>query len=150
LFSKAQQTLLGDYAIELLGELGYRGSVSLPGDFYSRDHEWLMALDGWGSDYPAASNFIKGRFTCDAPLTPSAGFCDPRIDAMIERATRMQLDDPAQAGVLWAEIDRAIVDQAPYMWLVNLIAIEFVAERMGNYQYSKQWGSALLDQLWVR
>ncbi len=81
-----------------------------------------MALGAWGSDYPAASNFITGWFTCDAALTPSAGFCDPRIDAMIERATQMQLDDPAEAGALWAEIDREIVDQAPYVWLVNLIA----------------------------
>jgi peptide/nickel transport system substrate-binding protein len=109
-----------------------------------------MALGAWGQDYPAASNFIKDRFTCDASLRPSSGFCDPRIDAMIERATQMQLDDPAEAGKLWAEIDREIVDQAPYMWLFNLIRIEFVSERVGNYQYSKQWGSALLDQLWVR
>jgi YVTN family beta-propeller protein len=149
-FSKAQQTLLGDYMIELLGELGYRGSMRPPRDFSRRDHEWQMALGAWGQDYPAASNFIKDRFTCDASLRPSSGFCDPRIDAMIERATQMQLDDPAEAGKLWAEIDREIVDQAPYMWLFNLIRIEFVSERVGNYQYSKQWGSALLDQLWVR
>ena len=44
---------------------------------------------------------------------------------------------------------RAIVDQAPYVWLVNSIAVEFVSERVGNYQYSQQWGS-LLDQMWVR
>jgi len=150
LFSKAQQTLLGDYAIELLGELGYRGSIRPPRDFYRPHHEWQMALGAWGGDYPAASNFIKDRFTCDASLNPSSGFCDPRIDAMIERATQMQLDDPAEAGELWAEIDREIVDQAPYMWLFNLIRIEFVSERVGNYQYSTQWGSALLDQLWVR
>ncbi len=150
LFSKAQQTLLGDYMIELLGELGYRGSMRPPRDFYTTDHEWQMALDAWGEDYPAASNFITDRFTCDASLTPSAGFCDPRIDAMIERATQMQLDDPAEAGALWAQIDREIVDQAPYMWLFNLIRVEFVSERVGNYRYSAQWGSSLLDQLWVR
>jgi peptide/nickel transport system substrate-binding protein len=150
LFSKAQQTLLGDYMIELLGELGYRGSMRPPRDFYRPDHEWQMALDAWGEDYPAASNFITDRFTCDASLTPSAEFCDPRIDAMIERATQMQLDDPAEAGALWAEIDREIVDQAPYMWLFNLVRIEFVSERVGNYQWSAQWGSALLDQVWVQ
>jgi YVTN family beta-propeller protein len=149
LFSKAQQTLLGDYMIELLGELGYRGSIRPPKDFDRAHHEWQMALSAWGSDYPAASNFIKGWFTCDAALTPWSGFCDPRIDAKIERATQMQLDDPAQAGKLWAEIDREIVDQAPHMWLFNLIRVEFVSERVDNYQYSKQWGS-LLDQMWVR
>jgi YVTN family beta-propeller protein len=150
LFSKAQQTRLGDYMIELLGELGYRGSIRPPKDFYRAHHEWQIALGAWGSDYPAASNFIKGWFTCDAALPASSGFCDPRIDAKIERATQMQLDDPAQAGKLWAEIDREIVDQAPHMWLLNLIRVEFVSERVGNYQYSKQWGGALLDQLWVR
>jgi len=149
LFSKAQQTLLGNYMIELLGEVGYRGSMRPPRDFDRSHHEWQMALDAWGQDYPAASNFITNRFTCDASWVPSPGFCDPRIDAMIERATRMQLDDPVEAGALWAEIDREIVDQAPYMWLINLIRIEFVSERVGNYQWSQQWGS-LLDQMWVR
>jgi peptide/nickel transport system substrate-binding protein len=53
---------------------------------------------------------------------------------MIDRATGTQLDDPAAADVLWAEVDRAIVDEAPYVWLVNLIDVEFVSERVGNYQ----------------
>jgi hypothetical protein len=53
---------------------------------------------------------------------------------------------PERRGELWAEIDRALVDQAPNVWLANPIAVEFVSERVGNYQYSQQWGS-LLDQL---
>ena len=61
----------------------------------------------------------------------------------------MQVDDPAAAGLLWAEIDRAIVDQAPHMWFLNASAVEFVSERVGNYQWSLQWGS-LLNHLWVR
>lgn len=68
---------------------------------------------------------------------------------MIERATQMQADDPAAAGALWAAIDREIVDQAPYLWLANEIAVEFVSERVGNYQRNPQWG-ILLNQLWVR
>ena len=68
---------------------------------------------------------------------------------MIDRAIQVQADDPAASGALWAEIDRAIVDQAPYLWLVNPITVEFVSERVGNYQFSLQWG-VLLNQLWVR
>ncbi len=68
---------------------------------------------------------------------------------MIDRAILMQLEDPAAAGELWSEIDRAIVDQAPYVWLVNPIAVEFVSERVGNYQLRPQWGM-LLNQLWVQ
>jgi peptide/nickel transport system substrate-binding protein len=147
----ARADLLGDYMIELLDELGYVGSVEATTlkDFYGPDNEFQMAFDGWGTDYPAASNFITNRFPCDTSFAPSAGFCDPRVDAMIDRATQTQLEDPAAAGALWAEVDRAIVDQAPYVWLVNQIGVEFVSERVGNYQWSQQWGS-LLDQLWVR
>ena len=152
LWSDAQLGLLRDYMIELLDELGYVGIVEEAGtfdEFYSPDLEFQMAFDAWFTDYPAASNFISNRFTCDNSYTPSAGFCDPRIDDMIDRATQMQIDDPAAAGALWAEVDRAIVDQAPYVWLVNPIAVEFVSERVGNYQFSQQF-STLLDQLWVR
>lgn len=39
--------------------------------------------------------------------------------------------------------------EAPYVWLVNPVAVAFVSERVGNYQYSQEWGS-LLDQLWVQ
>jgi YVTN family beta-propeller protein len=144
---------VGEYMIELLDELGFVGSmkrVPTYEEFYAPDPEFQMALDAWGSDFPAASNFITNQFTCNASGNdPSAGFCDPRIDAMIDRATQTQLEDPAAAGALWAEVDRAIVDRAPYVWLVNPIAVEFVSGRVGNYQYSQQW-STLLDQLWVR
>jgi peptide/nickel transport system substrate-binding protein len=150
--SEAQARLLEDYMIELLDDLGYVGSVELvahPDHFYTPELEFDMVVDGWASDYPAASNFITNRFTCDSSWIPSARFCDPQIDALIERATQMQIDDPAAAGAPWAEVDRAIVDQAPHVWLVNSIAVEFVSERVGNYQYSQQWAT-LLDQMWVR
>jgi ABC-type oligopeptide transport system substrate-binding subunit len=82
-----------------------------------------MALDAWELDYPAASNFIANRFACEGSLPPSAGFCDAAIDAMIARASQMQPQDPAAAGALWADIERAIVDQAPHLWLVNPEAV---------------------------
>jgi ABC-type oligopeptide transport system substrate-binding subunit len=88
--SDAQVRLLGDYMKELLDELGYVGSVELvadDGDFYSPDLEFDMVVDAWIMDYPAASNFITNRFTCDASYPPG-GFCDPHIDALIDRATQ--------------------------------------------------------------
>ena len=150
--SKSQARLLVDYLRDLLAELGYVGSAEVVADFdffYSPELEFQMVVDGWASDYPAASNFITNRFTCDASWNPSAGFCDPRIDDRIDRATQKQIVDPAAAGPLWAEVDRAIVDEAPYVWLANPIEVEFVSERVGNYQYSQQWGS-LPDLMWVR
>ena len=101
------------------------------------------------ADHPAASNFIAGRFTCHASFTPPASFCDRKIDRMINHALLVQTDDQTAASPLWAAIDRAIVDEAPYLWLVNELNIDFVSERVGNYQRSPQWG-LLYDQLWVR
>ena len=146
-----QGRVLGDYLVDLLDRLGYHGRVRpLPVNaFYARGYEFQLALDAWGADYPAASNFITNRFTCDATYIPSAGFCDRKIDAMIERATKMQASDPTAAGALWARIDHSFVDQAPYVWLENPVAVEFISQRVGNYRWSLQWGS-LLDQLWVR
>jgi YVTN family beta-propeller protein len=149
-----QGAAFGNYMVGLLGELGYEGSVRTlsPGEFYDPRNEFQMAFDGFLADYPAASNFITQMFGCEGTYSPSAassGFCDPKIDAMIDDATQLQLDDPAAAGALWAEVERAIVDQAPYVWLENRIAVEFVSERVGNYQWSPMWGS-LLNQMWVR
>ena len=144
---------LGKYMVDLLGKLGYNASVRRlsVGAFETlaaRSSEFQMALAAWSADFNAASNFINVFFTCDAVLN-SSGFCDQRIDEMVEEATRVQIDDPVAAGALWAEIDRAIVDQAPYVWLTNPNSIDFVSERVGNYQFSLQWG-ILLNQLWVQ
>lgn len=142
---------LAQYVVSLLEGLGYRtSSEQLPVQaFYDPENEFQIALAGWASDYPAASNFIVGQLTCASFLTPEDAFCDPAIDAMVEHALEVQADDPAAAGGLWAEIDRSIVDQAPYVWLVNGNGIDVVADRVGNYQRNPQWGP-LLSQLWVR
>jgi len=143
--------LLGEYMIELLDELGYRGEVKPLSveEFFSPGNEFHMALMGWSLDYPAASTFISPFHTCGASFSPRSGSCDREIDLMIDRATQMQVEDPTASGALWAEIDRKIVDQAPHLWLVNPIDVKFVSERVGNYQYGLQWG-VLFNQLWVQ
>jgi peptide/nickel transport system substrate-binding protein len=110
---------------------------------------------GWIADYPAESGFIRVNLTCGAFVPGSvdnlnyAGFCDPRMDAQVARAVELQGVDPHAAGELWATIDRRIVDQAPWVPLYNTRSIDFVSERVGNYQDHLQWG-VLVDQLWVR
>ena len=142
---------LADYMVELLEDLGYRGSVrAVPEeDFFTPTTDFQMRFQGWGPDYPSASSMFVQLFPCGAPLIPVAGFCDPQIDAMIDEALAVQADDPAASGPLWAEIDRAIVKQAPFVWLVNPPALVFASERVGNYQVSLSQG-VLLSQLWVR
>ena len=129
-----------------------RGVVrSLPaGEFYRDGNEFQMAFDAWGADYPAASNFITNRFTCDASYEPPTGFCDPPIDAMIDRATRMQTgtrQPPALSGR--RSITRSST-RPRTSGSANPIAVEFVSERVGNYQYQPSMGQDCFNQLWVR
>jgi len=106
-------------------------------------------------DYPAASAYLNVLLSCDAFKPGSATnqnwseFCDRRIDAWIQRALALQATDPYRANQLWARVDHAIVDQAPFVPLFSHRQVDFVSRRVGNYQYHPQWG-ILLDQLWVR
>ena len=76
-------------------------------------------------------------------------FCDPQIDHQIARARELEVTDPALASSLWSRIDRELVDQGPVVPLVNPKQVNFLSQRVGNYQYNPQW-NVLLDQLWVR
>ena len=140
---------IGEHLTEVLEELGYKvTTTAVPGEEFPTDR-FQMALTGWGPAYPAASTFFDELLTCNAPYFVVTGFCDPEIDAMMERAKLMQLDDPVAAGALWAEVDRAIVDQAPFVWLFNPIDVVTVSDRVRNFQRNPNWG-ILLNQLWVR
>ena len=142
---------LGNYMVELLDDLGYRATVERDsrGAFYAPRNRFQIALEGWGADYPAASNFFVNRFTCESPLTPDERFCDAEFDRKVDRALRVQVANPSSAGALWASIDRAAVDEALYVWLVNPTTVNFVSSRVENYQYASTWG-VLLTQLWIR
>jgi peptide/nickel transport system substrate-binding protein len=146
----------GSYITGLLEELGYRVEFVRSGyDAYlaalldSRDRAQVSHLS-WIADYPTASNFFFGLARCGSRNNPyEAAYCDPELEAAIERAERAQLTDPQLAGRLWAIADRRIVDQSPFVPISNQIATDFVSARVGNYQYHPQLG-VLLDQLWVR
>jgi peptide/nickel transport system substrate-binding protein len=66
----------------------------------------------------------------------------------IERALTAQATDPEAARGLWERIDRQIVDQAPWVPLVNPKVVDVLSKRVGNYQYNPY--GVLIDQLWVR
>jgi peptide/nickel transport system substrate-binding protein len=107
-----------------------------PGDSRSRRSTWRTST--------------RGSFLPRNPgNTNVAGFCDRRIDRDITHALELQTSDLGAANDLWARIDRAVVDRAPWLFLANPKTTVFVSERVGNYQYNPQWG-VLLDQLWVR
>ena len=82
-------------------------------------------------------------------LQPQAEFCDPHADQLASQAQAAQLTDPAAARRLWAQVDRIVTDQAPWVPILSFGNTAFVSARAGNYQESPISGP-LYDQMWVR
>ena len=119
------------------------------------------ARSSWASpaglaDIPAASDFFLPVLTCrsfyqnPASTDNLAEFCDPHADQLASQAQAAQQTDPAAARRLWAQVDRIVTDQAPWVPIFNESGTWFVSARVGNYQESPYYTGPLLDQMWVR
>jgi peptide/nickel transport system substrate-binding protein len=149
------------YAARLLTKLGLPAHVH-----HAKLGEWFrevyvspsrvqFAVNWWYADFSAATNFIGQQFTCDSRRPEpgdsmnTAQLCDRALDRKVRAAEVADASDPEEAGQLWAEADRALVDLAPAVFVATPSEIDVVSARVGNYQWNPQWG-VLLDQLWVR
>jgi peptide/nickel transport system substrate-binding protein len=142
------------YLASVFESLGYRTSVrkfSNP----AKNPNGQAVYSGWIPDYAAPGGFIPPTLSCGAytPIpgqnTNFAGFCDPAIDRGMARAGALQNADPEGASRQWAEVDREITREAPWVAFANGAVVEVKSPRVGNYQVNPQLGT-LLDQLWVR
>lgn len=151
---------IGSHLVSVLDQIGYRATLrSFPdpagfplADSRSRGQiSWFT----WYSDYPAPSNFIEPLLTCSSFLPHSrsnlnlAEFCNPSIDAQIQRAAATQALEPGAASGIWTRIDGELTNQATWLPLYNPQIPVALATRVGNYEYHPFW-RVLLDQLWVR
>ncbi len=154
----------GDYLVSVLQSLGYKAKLKVirekvPGDYFralaAAKDPVQAGFGGWTPDYPSSAAYFSQLLTCAAykPGKPDninyGGFCNPGIDRQIAHATELQTSDPNAASLLWSKIDREIVDQAPWVTMANSKQVNFLSDRVGNYQYNPISG-VLLDQLWVR
>ena len=114
---------------------------------YESDSRMMGGLIVWFPDYPSPSTFIETNFACSSPVNLPR-FCDPELDRRMQRARELQATDPAGAAAIWAELDAAITDQAPWVPLATFNSTAFVSPQVGNVQIHPQWG-ILVDQLWV-
>jgi YVTN family beta-propeller protein len=152
----------GRYMASLLHAIGFRGRLKvLPMHTYfarvldSRSRT-QVGYWGWAAEFPSPIDVVQPVFGCAGfvPASPQlsrdpSGFCDREIDAHMKRAAALQAEDPSAANVLWQRIEREILAQAPMVPTSNRRSADFVAERVGHYEYHPQWG-VLLERLWVR
>ena len=91
-------------------------------------------------------------FTCQdaASANVSASqLCDHGLDRAISSALNAQSTDSPSTSPSWAEVDRRVMELAPWVPLVNSRAVVVVSRRVGNVQFNPEWGT-LIDQLWVK
>jgi peptide/nickel transport system substrate-binding protein len=152
----------GRYFVSILDQLGYRASLRVIHDqqiyvqrAFDSSAQAQIGEFSWYQDFPAPSDFIVPLFTCHsfaphnlANLNVSE-FCNQRIDAEVARARQLSAEHPNTAGMLWAQIDRDLVGQAPWVPLYNPNVLVLLSRRVGNFQLHPLW-NLLLDQVWVR
>jgi YVTN family beta-propeller protein len=145
-------------AVDALHSLGYRVAEK-PVAGFNRFYDAVsdsrnraqIGFAGWSALTPAS--FLVPLFSCRAflPRSPKnlnvTQFCDPAIDRRMRRA--QQLTDPTASRALWQRIDREVTDASPWVTLFVSEDVNFIAKRVGNYQWSPSFGM-LVDQLWVR
>jgi peptide/nickel transport system substrate-binding protein len=155
-------TPAGRYLASLLDRLGYPTQIKTFGakhaasfarvaDSRTKAQAFLGPL---AANFPAASEFLGPQTQSCNSFTPNttsnenwSEFCDPQFDATVRNARAADAAGSPSTG-LWARADRQYTDQAPIVSLAVPDEIDFVSDRVGNYQFNLQVG-VLIDQLSV-
>jgi YVTN family beta-propeller protein len=144
----------GKYFAALLASLGYHPILHEVVNYFDYigdpKNGVQMGDAGWGADYPAASIFFGPNFACSTGIGYNQSqYCNPKADALAARALAVQGSDPAAATRLWADVDRFITDDAPWVATVNLKRTLLVSTRVQGFVDNPELGP-LFDQMWVR
>jgi peptide/nickel transport system substrate-binding protein len=142
---------MGLYFVGLLKKLGYKASLqALSPDIQyayiqNSKNKVQFAFSDWYQDYPAASDFLNILLGCgsihpNSNSSPNiAQFCDKGIQSQMDQAGIKSITDPKGGNALWAKVDKAVTDQAPWVSMYNPKWIDFVSSRVKGYEWSPQW-----------
>jgi peptide/nickel transport system substrate-binding protein len=146
-----------------LNKIGYKastqllnGSIQYPYIQNSNNaSKWNVAYSAWYQDYPAPSDFLNvllgcGSIHAHSDASPNiAEFCDQSIQTQMTKAENLGVTDPTAANNIWAQVDHAVTDQAPWVDMFNPKQIDFLSKRVHGYQWNPQW-YILIDQQWLK
>jgi YVTN family beta-propeller protein len=139
------------YIAGVLRSLGYRVRLHLlPGAMISqamRRHYQLTTDGDWLADYPDPSSYLPQFFTCDGGNS-NGFYCSPALDHEMAEASNLELVHPGRATALWTSIDHQLTNEAAWVPTVNERDVDFVSNRLRNYEYNPMSGF-LLDQSWI-
>ena len=144
-----------------LVQLGYRARAKARGDDFGEYYSLVVrpatraqvGIEGWIADYPSLPTSHVSAHLRHLSTSRRVQLQRSRLLRQADRppngpATAAERSAPGTAAQRWQRVDRAVVNAAPWLPLINERGIDLVSERVGNYQRSPQLG-VLLDQLWV-
>ena len=155
---------LGEQMVSDLNKIGYKasgqylaGSIQYPYVQNSKNHsKWNVAWSAWYQDYPARVRLPERApgLRLDPSRTATPARTSPPSATSRSRPRWTQAEDQGRhntnaANAIWQKVDHEMTDQAPWVDLFNPKQIDFLAKRVGNYQWNPQW-YILIDQLWVK
>jgi peptide/nickel transport system substrate-binding protein len=154
---------LGQQMVADMNKIGYKASLQLLNDSIqypfvqnsNNSSKWNVAWSAWYPDYPTPSDFLNVLTGCGSihphsDASPNiAAFCDKTIQAQMDKALTLGQNDQAAASNMWAQIDHAVTDQAPWVDLYNPKQIDLLSSRVQGYQWNPQW-YILIDQQWLK
>ena len=83
---------------------------------YVNEARHMIGLFGFGGDYPDPDNWLPDFFGINASQN-KAGYVNEDVDALMARA--MAEPDATRRALMWAEAQRAIVEDAPIIFLYH-------------------------------
>ena len=158
---KEVERTIGIYLQSVLADIGYDAHVRAVSSniafVYSQNssNHVQLSLEDFYQDYPAASDFLQVMYGCASfhPGSDSsinmAGYCDPQVDAEMDRAMALEGVDDATAVALWRRVDQEITESAPGIGLFQVNMLDLVSARVGGFAFSPIY-HMLFSQTWVR
>jgi peptide/nickel transport system substrate-binding protein len=151
---------IGEYIQSVLNQIGYKATLKPLSDniqftYIQNSHNHVqISLSQWYQDYPTAADFLQVLLSCASfhPGSDSsidiAGYCNKSIDSQMATANAEAISNPTAANALWTQIDKEMMQQSPLAPLITPRLVDFVSQRIHNYQFSLQY-YMLVDQLQV-
>ena len=119
----------------------------------SKKDEHQIGLARWCPDIPGngARSFI-GVLLDGRKITPTANnnygdYNNPEVNAMIDQA--YATEDPVRRNSLWGEIDRKIMEDAPWVPLIDERQTYFWSARVKQWRFSPWISNPDITNLWL-
>lgn len=121
----------------------------------SKKGDWDLASAGWGPDWQgnAAVTFfsplLDGRATrgCTVDTTNYNCYNSNAVNALIDKAIAAKT--AAEAAVFWAQADKLVMEDAPWVPLYTGKFANYRSDRVRNWNYGIMSGNGDLTNVWL-